>query len=149
MTYEVENKAGVGFINEAMRGSLKIVKTSTDGVVKGFAFKITGADGFSVVLETDEKGEILIEGLRVGEYTVTEVANAASAPYVLPADKTAVVQLGSTTIVEMHNVLRDTPKTGDDSNINLWYALAGVAALGLIGTGIVCFKKKKKEEDKN
>ena len=148
MTYEVENKAGVGFINEAMRGSLKIVKTSTDGVVKGFAFKITGADGFSIVLETDEKGEILIEGLRIGEYTVTEVANAASAPYVLPADKTAVVQLGSTTIVEMHNVLRDTPKTGDDSNINLWYALAGVAALGLIGTGIVCFKKKKKE-DKN
>ena len=27
-TYSVENKAGVGFINEAMRGTLKIVKTS-------------------------------------------------------------------------------------------------------------------------
>ena len=35
-TYSVENKAGVGFINEAMRGTLKIVKTSSDGKVKGF-----------------------------------------------------------------------------------------------------------------
>ena len=26
-TYEVENKAGVGFVNDAMRGNLKIVKT--------------------------------------------------------------------------------------------------------------------------
>lgn len=145
--YAVENKAGVGFINDAMRGSLKIVKTSTDGVVKGFAFKITGANGFSVVMETDDKGEILIEGLRIGEYTISEIANAASAPYVLPADKTAAVKLDSTTTVEMHNVLRDTPKTGDDSNVGLWYALAGFAALGLIGTGVVLFRKKKKEEN--
>ena len=40
-TYSVENKAGVGFINEAMRGTLKIVKTSSDGKVKGFAFRVT------------------------------------------------------------------------------------------------------------
>lgn len=44
-TYEVENKAGVGFINDAMRGNLKIIKTSSDGKVKGFAFRITGANG--------------------------------------------------------------------------------------------------------
>ena len=30
-TYTVENKAGVGFINAAQKGSLKIVKTSSDG----------------------------------------------------------------------------------------------------------------------
>ena len=29
-TYEVENKAGIGFINDAMRGNLKIIKTSSD-----------------------------------------------------------------------------------------------------------------------
>lgn len=33
MTYSVENKAGVGFINNAMTGSLKIIKTSSDGKV--------------------------------------------------------------------------------------------------------------------
>ena len=40
MTYEVENKAGVGFINTAMKGNLKIVKTSSDGKVEGFTFRV-------------------------------------------------------------------------------------------------------------
>lgn len=147
-TYQVENKAGVGFINDAMKGNLKIVKTSSDGNVKGFAFRITGANGYDVTLETDENGEILIENLRIGEYTVSEVSNAASANYVLPADKQATVQTDSTTIVEMHNVLRDTPKTGDDSNTGLWVALAGISAVGIAVCSVLCFKKKKKGEKK-
>ena len=145
-TYQVENKAGVGFINEAMKGNLKIVKTSSDGNVKGFAFRITGANGYDVTLETDENGEILIENLRIGEYTVSEVSNAASANYVLPADKQATVKVDSTTIVEMHNVLRDTPKTGDNSNPGLWVALAGLSLIGIAACGIVGFKKKKGEK---
>ena len=40
-TYTVENKAGVGFINAAQKGSLKIVKTSSDGKVEGFSFRVT------------------------------------------------------------------------------------------------------------
>lgn len=55
----------------------------------------------------------MIENLRIGEYTVSEVNNEASAMYILPGDKQATVKTGSTTIVEMHNELRDTPKTGD------------------------------------
>ena len=39
-TYTVENKAGVGFINAAQKGSLKIVKTSSDGKVEGFSFRV-------------------------------------------------------------------------------------------------------------
>lgn len=147
-TYQVENKAGVGFINEAMRGSLKIVKTSSDENVKGFAFRITGVNGYDVTLETDENGEILIENLRIGEYTVSEVNNAASANYILPADKTAAVVTDSTTIVEMHNVLRDTPKTGDSSNPALWLTLAGISALGIVACGVIGFKRKKKGESK-
>lgn len=146
MTYQVENKAGVGFINEAMKGNLKIVKTSSDGNVKGFAFRITGANGYDVTLETDENGEILIENLRIGEYTVSEVNNAASANYMLPADKQATVQTGSTTIVEMHNVLRDIPKTGDDSKLGMWIALAGLSAVGIGVCGFLGFKKRKKED---
>ena len=109
-TYEVENKAGVGFINDAMRGNLKIVKTSSDGKVKGFAFRITGANGYDIILETNDKGEIFIDGLRIGDYTISEVSNSASSMYVIPADKKATVKIGSTTIVEMHNLLRDTPR---------------------------------------
>lgn len=144
-TCEVENKAGVGFINEAMRGNLKIVKTSSDGKIKGFAFRITGANGYDIILETNDKGEIVIEGIRIGDYTVSEVSNSASAMYVLPADKKATVKTGSTTIVEMHNVLRDTPKTGDATNLPLLYALAGLSAVSIAVTAFVGFKKKKKE----
>lgn len=144
-TCEVENKAGVGFINEAMRGNLKIVKTSSDGKIKGFAFRITGANGYDIILETNDKGEIVIEGIRIGDYTVSEVSNSASAMYVLPANKKATVKTGSTTIVEMHNVLRDTPKTGDATNLPLLYALAGLSAVGIAVTAFVGFKKKKKE----
>ena len=144
MTYSVENKAGVGFINDAMRGTLKIVKTSSDGKVEGFAFRVTGANGYDMTFETDKNGEIVIEGLRIGEYTVSEVSNNASAAYILPADKNATVKTDSTTIVEMHNELRDTPKTGDNSNMSLWYALAGLSAVGIAVTSVVAFRKKKK-----
>ena len=136
-----------GFANEPMRGNLKIVKTSSDGKVEGFAFRITGANGYDVTLETDEKGEIFIEGLRIGEYKISEVNNSVSAMYILPADKEAAVQTGSTTVVEMHNELRDTPKTGDDSKLGLWLALAGVSVAGIAACGIFGFKKKKKKED--
>ena len=145
-TYSVENKAGIGFINDAMRGTLKIVKTSSDGKVEGFAFRVTGANGYDMTFETDKNGEIVIEGLRIGEYTVSEVANNASAAYIMPADKDATVKFDSTTIVEMHNEFRDTPKTGDDSNLGLWYALAGLSALGIAVTSVIAFRKKKKEE---
>lgn len=99
----------------------------------------------SYILETNDKGEIVIESIRIGDYTVSEVSNSASAMYVLPADKKATVKTGSTTIVEMHNVLRDTPKTGDATNLPLLYALAGLSAVGIAVTAFVGFKKKKKE----
>lgn len=145
-TYQVENKAGVGFINEAMKGSLKIVKTSSDGKVEGFSFRVIGENGYDKTFVTDANGEILIEGLRIGEYTVSEVSDKASANYVLPADKQATVKVGATTIVEMHNELRDTPKTGDSSNLGLWFALAGLSVLGIAATTVVAVRKKKKED---
>ena len=96
---------------------------------------------------TDKNGEIFIEGLRIGEYTVSEVGDSVSAGYVLPADKKASVKVGSTTVVEMHNVLRDTPKTGDNSKVGLWTVLAGLSALGIAGTVFAALRKKKKEDD--
>ena len=146
-TYNVENKAGVGFINQAMKGNLKIKKTSSDGKVEGFTFRVTGENGYDRSFTTDKNGEIFIEGLRIGEYTVSEVSDNVSAGYVLPADKKASVKVGSTTVVEMHNVLRDTPKTGDNSKVGLWTVLAGLSALGIAGTVFAALRKKKKEDD--
>lgn len=145
-TYQIENEAGVGFINDAMRGSLKIVKTSSDGKVEGFSFRVTGENGYDKTFVTDAKGEILIENLRIGEYTISEVSDKASANYVLPANKDATVKVGSTTVVTMHNELRDTPKTGDNSHLGLWFTLAGLSALGIAATTFVALKKKKKED---
>ena len=145
-TYTVENKAGVGFINDAQKGPLKIVKTSSDGKVEGFSFRVTSADGYDQNFKTDKNGEIFIEGLRIGEYTVSEVSDSASAGYILPADKQATVKTDSTTIVEMHNEFRDTPKTGDDFNLGLWVSLAAASVIGAGVLGFVGFKKKKKED---
>ena len=62
------------------------------------------------------------------------------------------MQVGATTIVQMHNELRDTPKTGDDFNLGLWVSLAavflaGAGVLGFIGFKNRNFKNRKKKED--
>lgn len=145
-TITVENEAGVGFANAAQKGSLKIVKTSSDGKVEGFSFRVTGANGYDQTFKTDKNGEIFIEGLRIGDYTVSEVSDNVSAGYILPADKQATVKVDATTIVEMHNELRDTPKTGDDFNLGLWVSLAAVSVIGAGVLGFVGFKRKKKED---
>lgn len=144
-TYKVENKAGVGFINEAMKGNLKIKKTSSDGKVEGFTFRVTGVNGYDSTFTTDKNGEISVDGLRIGEYTVSEVSDNVSAGYVLPADKKVTVKVGETVEIEMHNELRDTPKTGDDRKTGLWVALAGASALGIVATVVASKRKKKKE----
>ena len=142
----VENEAGKGFVNAPQVGSLKIIKTSSDGKVEGFSFRVTGPNGYVGVFITDKNGEIIIDDLRIGEYVVSEVSDGASSAYVLPADKTASVFEGAVTKVEMHNELRDTPKTGDDSNPALWLALLGVSAAGAATLGVVGFRKRRKED---
>ena len=144
-TVTVENEAGRGFVNAPQVGSLKIIKTSSDGKVEGFSFHVTGPNGYVGIFTTDKNGEIIIDDLRIGEYVVSEVSDVASSAYVLPADKTASVFEGAVTKVEMHNELRDTPKTGDDSNPALWFALLGVSAAGAAVLGIVGFRKRRKE----
>ena len=145
-TYVVENEAGKGFVNAAQTGSLKIVKTSSDGKLEGFSFRVTGTD-YDKTFKTDKNGEIFIENLRIGEYTVSEVSDKASAGYILPADKQATIKVGATTIVQMHNEFRDTPKTGDDFNPYLWGGLAAVSLIGAGVLGVIGFKNRKKKED--
>ena len=144
-TVTVENEAGKGFVNAPQIGSLKIIKTSSDGKIEGFSFRVTGPNGYVGVFTTDKNGEIIIDDLRIGEYVVSEVSDGASSAYVLPADKTASVFEGAVTKVEMHNELRDTPKTGDDSNPALWLALLGISAAGAAVLGVVGFRKRRKE----
>lgn len=153
-TVIVENEAGVGFTNTAKVGSLKIVKTSSDGVVEGFSFRVTGTNGYDEVFTTDANGEIIIENLRIdGEYVVSEVSDDKNADYILPEDKTAAVIEGSVTIVEMHNERKpepipevpDSPQTGDNSNLLLWFGLMGLSGASLIG--ITLYSRKRHREE--
>ena len=144
-TVTVENEAGKGFVNAAQVGSLRIVKTSSDGKLEGFSFRVTGANGYDQVFQTDAEGFILVEGLRIGDYTVSEVQDGSSDGYLLPADKTASVFEGAVTEVEMHNEKKPTPKvpqTGDSSHAALWLALLGLSGIGAVT--VLLMRKRKK-----
>ncbi len=141
---EVENAAGVGFENAHMVGNLKIVKTSSDGRVEGFSFRITG-ENYDETFKTDENGEILIEGLRIGKYTVTEIEDALSTEYNRPAPAEVELMANETLVVEAHNekiTVPDNPQTGDDSNMALWIGLMVLSLGGIIGIGITSRKKR-------
>ena len=147
--YEVENEAGKGFVNAAQTGSLRIEKTSSDGKVEGFSFRVTGANGYDQTFKTDSTGKIEITGLRVGDYTVSEVSDSVSANYVLPADKTVTIFADKTTVAQMHNELRDTPKTGDESKPWLWMTLMGVSAAGAAVLGIAAYVSKRRKDEES
>ena len=144
-TVTVENEAGKGFVNAAQVGSLRIVKTSSDGKLEGFSFRVTGANGYDQVFQTDAEGFILVEGLRIGDYTVSEVRDSSSDGYLLPADKTASVFEGAVTEVEMHNEKKpalEVPQTGDNSHMALWLGLLGISGIG--AAAILLMRKRKK-----
>ena len=149
----IETEAGVGFLNKAQTGSLKVVKTADDDEIEGRTFKITGTDfmgnPYEQEFQTDENGEINVE-LRVGEYTVSEAAGEDSEKYILPDDQTVEIKAGETTTVKMHNKLvpevPTVPQTGDNpwmpallGALALFAALSGGALLFLHHTG----KKRK------
>ena len=144
---EVENEAGVGFINNHMVGNLKIVKTSSNGRVEGFSFRVTG-ENYDEVFKTEANGEIFIEGLRIGKYTVTEVEDEVSAGYKHPDPIEVELVADETLIVNIHNdkiTIEESPKTSDESNMGLWFGLLGLSCLGMVGT--VFYGRRKKRED--
>lgn len=146
----IETEAGVGFLNKAQTGSLKVVKTADDDKIEGRTFKISGTDfmgnAYEQEFKTDENGEINLT-LRVGEYTVSEVAGEDSEKYILPDDQTVEIKAGETTTVKMHNKLvpevPSVPQTGD----NPWMpAVFGIlAVISALAGGALIFLKKDKD----
>ena len=93
--------------------------------------------GSCQIVKTSEDGKV--DGIN---FTIT--GNGINQT-VTPADQNVTIKLDETAVVKMHNELRDTPKTGDDTNMKLWYVLAGLSAVGIAVTSVVAYKKKKKE----
>ena len=106
--------ATVSFNNTLKRGDLKIVKTSEDGKVNGVSFTVSG-NGVNKTVKTNAKGEIKIEGLLPGTYTVTEQHKDYYEPQ---ASKTVTVEYNKTATVSFDNVLKrgdlTVTKTSED-----------------------------------
>lgn len=109
--YENGKTYEVTIINELKYAQLKIVKTSEDGNVAGFDFKVTRlADGYSKTYTTNEAGEILTDQMPVYvdadatqlyEYKVEEI-NVPD-KYRTPDPQTVTLTYGQTAEVRFYN----------------------------------------------
>lgn len=171
----IENgDAGWGFSNEAYRGNLKITKDSSDGRKEGFAIEVKSADGsYCETFTTPKSGIIEVKGLRVGIYTVTEIANRASKDYIIPDAATMEIKADQTSTVQFFNEKpekpetpetpenpktpttpttpttpsKPVPQTGDDSFIFLWGGLLVFAVIGGGIASVFVFRKGKYERN--
>lgn len=103
----IETLAGVGFINDAQKGDLVIHKRSSDKKLEDFSFRITGktitGQEYDRTFTTDKDGIITVSGLRIGTYTVSEIADEATERYILPDDQTVDIRSKEVTDVEFYN----------------------------------------------
>ena len=121
-----------GYLNiKVSLGSAKIVKTSEDGNVSGISFTITG-NGVNKTVKTGSNGEIVIDNLSPGTYTVTEQNISYYEPQ---QSKTVTVVSGQTASVAFNNVLKRSDlkviKTSEDNmNEGVKFHLYGKSATG-------------------
>ena len=131
----VENADDVrAYLNvETPTGTIALKKTSEDGVVAGISFVIKGEKNFNKTVTTDENGNITVEGLFPGTYTVTEQSIDKYEP-----QETQTITLigGKTTTVNFNNTLKrgslEVVKTSEDSLVEgVTFHLYGTSLSGL------------------
>ena len=106
-------KAKQVFYNKAMTGNVKIVKKSTNNVIEGFEFTLSGTSHtgktVNVTGKTGKDGILNFENLRVGNYVITETKTGKAVGYITEKDKSVTVSYDSdkampvTTTVEFLN----------------------------------------------
>lgn len=139
-TVIIENEAGVGFINEAIKGSVKIVKKDADSgeALSDVEFALCSLDGKEVVRGiTDEKGELVFENIRFGKYELKEITTKdgyLKNEEVISVEITENEQMFEFEIT--NKKVPTSPKTGDKSNTGLWITIMLVALAVVIGIGI-------------
>lgn len=152
-TVEVSNdELGKGtFINSPQKGEIKIVKTSYDNKVEGIHFEVTGTtytgQSFSKIYTTDENGIIHITDLRAGEYNIHEVADDASAGYLLPDDKQLTIDRdGAMLVANMHNSkLPDNPPTGASNDGFMQTAVIIISTVMMSAAVLLAFPLSKRK----
>lgn len=104
-----------GYLNlKVSYGSAKIVKTSEDGKVDGVSFRIQG-NGIDKTVKTANGGQIRIDNLSPGVYTVTELLDNKYEPQ---ETRRVTVVSGQTSTVSFNNKLKrgnlTVTKTSED-----------------------------------
>ena len=103
-TYDLTNNDEF-FINNAETGELKIIKTSSDGIVEGFEFLIEGISEagteISITAKTDKDGIIHIPVIRTGTYTISEIN--LDERYVVPEPQVITITNNETAEVKFFN----------------------------------------------
>ena len=140
------------FKNYKEYGSIKIIKTSSDGQnIEGIEFKVTGktltGEDYEATFKTNEKGEIFIDEVLTGEYTIEELKGEINSNYTIPDIQKVVVEDKKTTEVKFFNQLIETPNTSDGRKIGLAISLTMISISG-IGLLIIKRKKAKKTNKK-
>ena len=148
---DVENEAGVGFVNQPVTGKLEITKKDiADGkLLPDAGFCIKDAEGNIVATgRTDENG-IAAFTLRYGKYTYQEYD--APEGYLIDGQEYPfeIKENGQIVKATVTNVKKpDTPKTGADSSMGLWILLSVVTAAGGIMSGFLARRCRKKKGEK-
>lgn len=122
----------INAVNELIPGSAKIVKTSEDGKISGITFTVKG-NGVDKAVTTDAKGEIKIDNLKPGNYTVTETVADHYEPQEV---RTITVVSGQTATVTFNNTLKrgelKVTKTSEDGLVEgVQFKLSGTSLSGL------------------
>lgn len=104
VTYaESVNDPVKGFLNvKVSYGSAKIVKTSEDGKVDGVSFRVQGV-GIDKIFQTKNGGQIQIDNLMPGIYTVSELTDKKYEPQEI---RRLTVVAGQTAAVTFSNILK-------------------------------------------
>lgn len=123
-----------GYLNlKISYGSAKIVKTSEDGKVDGVSFRIQG-NGIDKTVKTVNGGQIQIDNLMPGVYTVTEQTENKYEPQGI---RRVTVVSGQTATVNFNNKLKrgnlTVIKTSEDGlNEGVKFHLFGTSLSGLV-----------------
>ena len=139
-TVIIENEAGVGFINAAIKGSVKIVKKDADSgeTLSNVEFALYSLDGKEVVRGiTDEKGVLIFENIRFGKYELKEITTKDG--YLKNEEVISLEITENEQMLEFevtNKKVPTSPKTGDKSNTGLWITIMLVALAVVIGIGI-------------
>lgn len=113
-------------------GSAKIVKTSEDGKVDGITFRVQG-NGIDKTVKTANGGQIQVDNLMPGVYTVTELVDNKYEPQ---ETRRVTVVSGQTSTVNFNNKLKrgnlTVTKTSEDGlNEGVKFHLYGTSLSGI------------------